>query len=265
MKKAQIFLLVQSLVCILTVIMLSTAAIGIYRDGSARRAEDPSADIYTRESAFFAAAPGAGVMLLGFAISIAGWVFKIRDEDVEKGVKDEEYARDLTCSRILLPSEDMKKERSLQNKLLKGRWLAFFICMIPIFLYVINPSHFAETDAAGLERVIGGLVAHILPWIVLALGFLMISTRLIEKSMEREREAAALRMKEEKEKGVDPEAVKKLPQVKGAMPEISHLKEIRMVFLAAALLFIVIGVFNGSMNDVLVKAVKVCTECIGLG
>jgi len=40
---------------------------------------------------------------------------------------------------------------------------------------------------------------------------------------------------------------------------------VRMVLFAAALAFIIIGIFNGSMNDVFVKASKICTECIGLG
>ncbi len=29
--------------------------------------------------------------------------------------------------------------------------------------------------------------------------------------------------------------------------------------------FIILGIFNGSMRDMLVKAIKICTECIGLG
>lgn len=35
--------------------------------------------------------------------------------------------------------------------------------------------------------------------------------------------------------------------------------------LAAALLLIVLGVLNGGARDVLAKAVKICSECIGLG
>jgi hypothetical protein len=31
------------------------------------------------------------------------------------------------------------------------------------------------------------------------------------------------------------------------------------------LLFIVLGIVNGGMADVLNKAIKICTECIGLG
>ena len=40
---------------------------------------------------------------------------------------------------------------------------------------------------------------------------------------------------------------------------------IRAVLLAAALLFILLGVMNGGLYDVLVKAINICTECIGLG
>ena len=36
------------------------------------------------------------------------------------------------------------------------------------------------------------------------------------------------------------------------------------LFLAAALL-VVLGVMNGGAQDVLTKAVKICSECIGLG
>lgn len=34
---------------------------------------------------------------------------------------------------------------------------------------------------------------------------------------------------------------------------------------AAAALLIVLGVLNGGARDVLAKAVKICSECIGLG
>ena len=42
-------------------------------------------------------------------------------------------------------------------------------------------------------------------------------------------------------------------------------KIIRLVILAVALIFIVIGILNGSARDVLFKAVTICTECVGLG
>ena len=40
---------------------------------------------------------------------------------------------------------------------------------------------------------------------------------------------------------------------------------VRFLILAVAIIFVAVGVFNGGMSDVLQKAVKICTECIGLG
>lgn len=40
---------------------------------------------------------------------------------------------------------------------------------------------------------------------------------------------------------------------------------IRLILSAIALLFIILGVMNGGAKDVLIKAINICTECIGLG
>ena len=41
--------------------------------------------------------------------------------------------------------------------------------------------------------------------------------------------------------------------------------KVRLAVLILAIVFIFVGIFNGSMSDVLIKASKICTECIGLG
>lgn len=40
---------------------------------------------------------------------------------------------------------------------------------------------------------------------------------------------------------------------------------LRVAFLIAALVFIALGALNGSLMDVLAKAINLCSECIGLG
>ncbi|MBQ7139309.1 MAG: thioredoxin [Clostridia bacterium] len=42
-------------------------------------------------------------------------------------------------------------------------------------------------------------------------------------------------------------------------------KKLRLLILCAAIVFILLGVMNGGAYDVLVKAINICTECIGLG
>lgn len=46
----------------------------------------------------------------------------------------------------------------------------------------------------------------------------------------------------------------------------AHGKNIlRTVIICAAVLLILLGITNGGLWDVLVKAINICTECIGLG
>ncbi|MBR0373090.1 MAG: thioredoxin [Mogibacterium sp.] len=40
---------------------------------------------------------------------------------------------------------------------------------------------------------------------------------------------------------------------------------VKCVLLVLAICMIIAGILNGSMLDVLYKAVKICTECVGLG
>ncbi len=44
-----------------------------------------------------------------------------------------------------------------------------------------------------------------------------------------------------------------------------HITAARIIVVSVALIFIVLGIFNGGMADVLSKAINICTECIGLG
>ena len=46
---------------------------------------------------------------------------------------------------------------------------------------------------------------------------------------------------------------------------IKTLVSVRSALLVLAFVFIIIGIVNGGMDDVFQKAVKICTECIGLG
>ena len=51
-----------------------------------------------------------------------------------------------------------------------------------------------------------------------------------------------------------------VPKSMGKMQNIA-----RIAILCLGVLFIILGVMNGGSRDVLVKAINICTECIGLG
>ena len=43
------------------------------------------------------------------------------------------------------------------------------------------------------------------------------------------------------------------------------LRAVKIAVLIAAVIFVIAGIRNGSMEDTLIKAINICTECVGLG
>ena len=43
------------------------------------------------------------------------------------------------------------------------------------------------------------------------------------------------------------------------------LRTVQITVLIAAVIFVIAGIRNGSMEDTLIKAINICTECVGLG
>lgn len=256
MNRKKVLLTAQSILCAVLVVMLVMAALGIYREGLALKAANPLSWIYTSEKAAAALRPTLPLIALGLVLTAVGLALGIRDEKAEKGVNDTECLRDLTVARVAAASAEMNAERAKQKRLLYGGWAVFALCMVPILLYVSNGEHFPNGD---LEPVFLALIGHVLPWIALGLAALMISTVLQEKSMQREIEAAKEQIKLEKNSGVQPKAERKEAKAR------VHVRTLRVVLLVLAVALIVAGVFNGSARDVFGKAVKICTECVGLG
>ncbi len=254
MTRNRILLLLQSALCIVLVVMLASAAVGIYRTGIAEKQENPLAWVYTREKVAAALKPVAPVFLLAVAVTVTCSVLGVRDERQDKPVKDVELTRDLLVSRVAEPSEAMKKEQALQKKWLFGGWGLFALCMIPVLVYMTDAGHFLNGD---LEEMIKSLASHALLWTALGLACLIVSTLQQEKSMQRECDLASARIREEKAAGISPAPTEK--------PQQKNLNAVRLVILAVAVVFILLGIRNGSMTAVINKAIRICTECVGLG
>ena len=254
MTKSKLYLILQSILCILLVMILVAMTIGIYREGLERRVEHPLDWIYTREIVAEKFSHIAPLFFAAIGLGIAGMVLDVKDEKAGKPVQDIELNRNLIITRVVEPSEAMKKEHERQKKLFWGGWAAFAVCCIPILLYMCNGVHFPNDD---LEPMIAELAIHVLPWMALAVACLMMSTILQEKSMIRECAAAQERIREEKAAGIKAEGKK------DSAPR--NREVLQTVLIVAAIVLIIAGIFNGSARDVLYKAAKICTECVGLG
>lgn len=254
MTKHKLYLALMTAVCVSLVILTSFSAISIYREGSARKAEKPMAEIYTPEIVAERSAPIAPLFFAGLGLLAAGLVLDAKDENAEKPARDRKLERDLLADRVARPSDVMIAERRAQRQLSwTGRGL-FALCMLPVLIYLLDPAHFPEADPEGMFL---GLMRVLLPWTAAGLGALAVSSVLREKSCHREAQAARDRLKEERAAGIAADPVPAGPRRKTALP--------RAVLLAAALVLILAGVLNGSARDVLYKAITICTECVGLG
>lgn len=145
------------------------------------------------------------------------------------------------------PEADAEQRRRQAIRLTAGGVIC--ACIILAGIYLLDPKNFASLE---LESVVGSMVLHVAPWVAVALAAAAAASVLHGQSVLREIEI----LKVAPQGKPSPEA----PTVKKSV-----LPVLRIALYAAAAAFIVLGVMNGGMWDVLVKAVNICTECIGLG
>lgn len=254
MTRRKVYLFILAVLLALLALLLSVAALRIWREGSARKAENPLESVYTPESVkaeFLRISP----LLFGVVgLAAAGLLLGIRDEESAKPVPSPRAERDLLLSRLETPGGEIREERKKQRLLRVLRWAGFAACMVPVLIYCADRSHFPEND---LEGMISSLALHTVPWVAAGLLILLIGTLVEEKSLRREIEAARAQLKAEKGGRPAGAPAKKQPGRGTAA--------VRIALLLAAAVLIVLGVLNGSLNDVLLKAMNICTECIGLG
>lgn len=84
MNKRRAYLIVHTLVLCALAALLAASVISIYLDGAARRALDPTADIYTPQILAQRLSPLAPLGLIELALLAAGLIFGIRGEPVGK-------------------------------------------------------------------------------------------------------------------------------------------------------------------------------------
>ena len=105
--------------------------------------------------------------------------------------------------------------------------------------------------------MIAGLIRVFLPWTVVGLGALAVTGILRDKSLIRETEAAKAQLQK-----APPSPLPKVPE--GGKPD-RHRGAVQVSLVVLGLFFLVLGVVNGSVLDMLIKAISICTECVGLG
>ena len=134
------------------------------------------------------------------------------------------------------------------------------VTLLPALLWCVDPSHFSVEN---LNTDIKTATAFVIPCAAVSLGLLVGATLLRHASVARE--TVAVKAALAAGKGIAKPAEKVNVDKKKLTEDPRIVWGIRGLILAVGVLFIVLGIFNGGMADVLGKAIRICTECIGLG
>lgn len=153
-------------------------------------------------------------------------------------------------------AKGIKKERSM-------RLISVCVCIglcvvaaVPLLIHICNPNNY---DKSLINESIIPAVILTLIWCLLAFIYFLALSIINRVSVKAEiallKEAIAAKSGIVK-KEIDAEAEKKQRII---------LWSVRCAILMLAAVFIIVGIVNGGMADVLGKAIRLCTECIGLG
>lgn len=130
-------------------------------------------------------------------------------------------------------------------------------CAAMVARYLANPAHFASRE---LESVIGRMLWHIAPWTLVGFACAILCECFCGRSLRREIDLATRSGErvpiENAQTDSDRSCEGKAQLIKTTA---------RAVAFALAMALLALGAANGGMRDVLVKAINICTECIGLG
>ncbi len=152
----------------------------------------------------------------------------------------------------------IENQKAIKNKFL---WTAIAITgvsLIPSFLILLDFDRYTIPNlngdiASAAAVILGGAILSLIAWSAYA----VVKSNAVEEELFAIKDAVR----------ENPALYKNIPKDdKSSILESGKIISVlRIVILLLAAALIVLGVFNGGMSDVLAKAVKICTECIGLG
>ena len=161
----------------------------------------------------------------------------------------------------------LEKERRLRGILHTVRLSLNILSAFLPLIYLLNPANFPANSGQYNAEISHGMLVY-LAFLAPVAVFEVVWVILSDISYRRENEVLK-------------EAIKLLGVSKTAKAEKktkltcfkNFIKEnenpitlgVRIAFVGCAIVFIIVGIANGGMADVLNKAINICTECIGLG
>ena len=152
----------------------------------------------------------------------------------------------------------IERERFIRRILIYGGAAIVALSMIFSLIYVLTPGRFPYEN---VNEEVATAVVVVFAYFLQSLVYALVASFYIDASMTREIEYI-----KEVIARLTGEGVKLAPIDETECPTKKKIVLIaRCVIPVIAIVFIILGINNGGMSDVLQKAVRICTECIGLG
>ncbi len=253
---ASITLAVITLLC---AIAFSVACVQIYRSGDRPFTPESIGAAWKTVAIFFyltiILAIGTGALHLLYPAPVRkqkGIAFpELRLAKIKARLSRKQYS-----DKLLLPL--LKHEIYLKSMRITAAAICLISAVYP-FLYLNNLDNFTSIDAQLNAQVLDAVIPS-LCFAAAALGYCYAVRLLSDISCER----ALLYAKSIMLLPAPAAEKKPLGRQEKGLPTYT-IFVLRAVIFLAAVGMILAGIFNGSANDVLQKAIRICTECIGLG
>lgn len=232
--------------------------------------------IYSREIVADRLGKLAIPLLFFIASVIVGFIFPLYE--VKAKAKSEDAVKKLVShipnggdsEEYLAAEKEYKKYKIIRLSVWCGALAVALAGAIYTLCYLTNTAHFQGEE---ITSEILGLVKSVLVWALVALVLLAVASTVNGIIAKKQVKVIGLMIKHGKRS--DENAVDDEPKSDGKRDFLDKVKKIwnskitlwvvRGVIFVIGVTFIIVGALNGGAHDVLLKAVNICTECIGLG
>ena len=245
----KLFLIIVSILTILMGIVFILQVLRIYYGNN---------KTFTREICGMYLIQMLPILIIWIVTVIASFVYFIINNNPKKEFAKITFAYKLKNLEVMCP--EVEEEFGLINKEKKKikvvkiiNIVIISICSIMSLGYLLNVKHFDSQGDLTKQAIDMGI--HLLPWVIIGFGS-MIGTTIYEEVISKK---IIELIKQVIKNNGRKEIVKQQNKNKKA------INITRGVLISLSIVLIVVGIFDGSVEDVLQKAINICTECIGLG
>ncbi len=165
--------------------------------------------------------------------------------------------------------ECVEEKRNLK-KIDVVRAVIWLVCaifgLVTSIIFIVKLTDFGHSTTVDVNSNILTMLRVLLPWIILSVVLFIFA--IIGECIVSAKENEILKklcIYQNTYKQNEPTVIHNQKSVFEKYSSKQGVFVLRLTIIAVAVIFIVLGIINGGASDVLIKAVNICTECIGLG